>query len=108
MPSSVSAVSLVITASEKKNADLFWALRGGGGNFGVVTRFEFQLRPVGELHAGLLLYPRSEAERFLRVFARQQGLDQLERDVWGSELEKRGMQVGSTLEYLALKQRNRY
>jgi len=65
----VTADGKVLTVSEQENPDLFWGIRGGGGNFGVVTHFQFRLRPVGELHAGLLLYPRSESESFLRVFA---------------------------------------
>jgi FAD/FMN-containing dehydrogenase len=53
-------------ASEKQNADLFWAIRGGGGNFGVVTQFEFGLHPVGpEILAGLLVFPFRQAKQVL-------------------------------------------
>lgn len=49
-----------------ENPDLFWAIRGGGGNFGVVTRFEFQLHPVGpEITAGLIVFPASQARQIL-------------------------------------------
>ena len=52
--------------SEKENADLFWAIRGGGGNFGVVTQFEFGLHPVGpEILAGLLVFPFDQAKQVL-------------------------------------------
>ena len=51
------------------NPDLFWALRGGGGNFGVVTSFEFQLHPVGpEVYAGLVVYPFAQARKVLRAW----------------------------------------
>ncbi|MEE8368018.1 MAG: FAD-binding oxidoreductase [Thermoanaerobaculia bacterium] len=66
----VTANGEVLTASADDNPDLFWAIRGGGGNFGVVTRFEFRLHPVGELYAGLILYARSAATDLLRAFAR--------------------------------------
>ena len=60
------AVRVVSAASEP---ELFWALRGGGGNFGVVTSFEFQLHPVGpELYAGLVVYPVAQARQVLRAW----------------------------------------
>jgi FAD/FMN-containing dehydrogenase len=53
-------------ASETENADLFWAIRGGGGNFGVVTQFDFGLHPVGpEILAGLLVFPFRQAKQVL-------------------------------------------
>lgn len=57
----------LITASENENADLFWGLRGGGGNFGVVTSFEFKLHPVGpNVLAGLVIHPLDAAKEVLR------------------------------------------
>jgi FAD/FMN-containing dehydrogenase len=65
----VTASGEVVRASSKENPDLFWALRGGGGNFGVVTRFEFRLHRVGpELLSGLIVYPFSEAKAVLRQY----------------------------------------
>jgi FAD/FMN-containing dehydrogenase len=57
-------------ASERHDdSDLFWALRGGGGNFGVVTRFEFELHPVGpEIVGGLLVFPYDQAGAVLRQY----------------------------------------
>src|SRR6185312_15507232 len=46
-----------VTANADKNADLYWALRGGGGNFGVVTSFLFQLHPVSNVYAGPMFWP---------------------------------------------------
>jgi FAD/FMN-containing dehydrogenase len=57
-----------VSASEHQ--DLFWALRGGGGNFGVVTSFEYQLHPVGPLVlAGVVFYPFEKAKEFLRFYS---------------------------------------
>jgi FAD/FMN-containing dehydrogenase len=57
----------LITASESENADLFWGVRGGGGNFGVVTSFEFKLHPIGPMVlAGLVIHPLEAAKEVLR------------------------------------------
>ena len=55
-------------ASADENADLFWALRGGGGNFGVVTRFEFRLHPVKDVYVGIFFYELDYAADLLRFF----------------------------------------
>jgi FAD/FMN-containing dehydrogenase len=69
---SVEAVTTegkTIRASENENADLFWALRGGGGNFAVVTQFEFELHEVGpEVLAGLIVYPFDQAKQVLTKY----------------------------------------
>jgi len=58
----VTADGQLLHASDSENPDLFWALRGGGGNFGVVTMFEFQLHPVGpEVYGGLVVIPLEQA-----------------------------------------------
>jgi len=65
----VLADGRILTASTDDNADLFWALRGGGGNFGVVASFEYQLHPIGPLvTGGLIAYPFSAAWDVLRFF----------------------------------------
>jgi hypothetical protein len=64
----VTADGNVLTASGSENHDLFWALRGGGGNFGVVTSFEFQAHSVTTVLGGLLLYPREMAVDVIRHF----------------------------------------
>ena len=52
----------VVQANEEENADLFWGLRGGGGNFGIVTRFEYRLHPIGPIvYGGMLGFPRDPA-----------------------------------------------
>ncbi len=57
-----------IVASATRNKDLFWALRGGGGNFGVVTSFEFQLHPVATILGGMVVHPRDKAVEVLRFY----------------------------------------
>jgi FAD/FMN-containing dehydrogenase len=55
-------------ASEKDNPDLFWALRGGGGNFGVVTSLEYRLHPVTQVLGGMVIYPLDQARDVLRFY----------------------------------------
>ena len=64
----VTADGRILTASGQENPDLFWALRGGGGNFGVVTSFEFQLHPVKDVYVGLFFYELDAAGDLLRFF----------------------------------------
>jgi hypothetical protein len=59
-----------VEASQKSNPDLFWAIRGGGGNFGVVTALEYQLHPVGQVVSGALMYPAGRIPDLLQVFVR--------------------------------------
>ena len=59
----------VVRASADENPELFWGLRGGGGNFGAVTEFEFRLHPVGPIvMGGMLVYPRERAKEVLRIY----------------------------------------
>ena len=65
----VTANGKEVRASESENQDLFWAVRGGGGNFGVVTQFEFSLHPVGpQVLAGLIVFPLDQAKQVLRQY----------------------------------------
>jgi FAD/FMN-containing dehydrogenase len=67
----VTADGQLVRASDTENPELFWALRGGGGNFGVVTSFEFQLHPVGpEVLSGLIVHPLDAAPALLTEFRR--------------------------------------
>ncbi len=64
----VTADGQFLTASASENSDLFWALRGGGGNFGVVTSLEFKLHPVSVVYAGPVFYPVEKATDALRLY----------------------------------------
>lgn len=69
----VTADGRLLRADHQENADLFWALRGGGGNFGVVTSFEFQLHPVGpDVWIAQVLYPISQAKKVMQAFREYQ------------------------------------
>lgn len=65
----VTADGQRVRAGEEENADLFWAIRGGGGNFGIVTQFVFRLHPVGpEVLSGLIVYPFEQARSVLSQY----------------------------------------
>jgi FAD/FMN-containing dehydrogenase len=65
----VTASGDLLTASDRENPDLFWGLRGGGGNFGIVTEFEFRLNPVGpEVLAGPIIWPMEQSADVLRFY----------------------------------------
>jgi FAD/FMN-containing dehydrogenase len=66
----VLADGRLVQANARENADLFWAIRGGGGNFGVVTSFEYQLHPVGpQIIGGLVMHPFPRAAEALAFYA---------------------------------------
>ncbi|WP_242929130.1 FAD-binding oxidoreductase [Pontibacter vulgaris] len=65
----VTADGQLVQASKEQNSDLFWAIRGGGGNFGIVTSFEFKLHPVGpEILSGLIVHPFEDAKKVLEFY----------------------------------------
>jgi len=79
----ITADGQQLNASESENADLFWGLRGGGGNFGVVTRFDFQLHPVGpNVLSGLIVFPFEQAKSVISQFARFTETMPEELNVW--------------------------
>ena len=64
----VTAEGELMTVSAERHPELFWGLRGGGGNFGVVTSFEYRLHPVGAVLAGMVLHPLAKAAQVLRFY----------------------------------------
>ena len=64
----VTADGKMLIANENENADLFWAIRGGGGNFGVVTSFEYKLQPVETVYWGPMFYEIEETETILKFY----------------------------------------
>ena len=69
----VTAEGRVVTASASENVDLFWGVRGGGGNFGVATSFEFRVHPAGTVLAGMVLHPLSRSASVLRFWREYEG-----------------------------------
>ncbi|HZX08174.1 FAD-binding oxidoreductase [Kribbella sp.] len=65
----VTAAGDVVRASAEENTDLFWAVRGGGGNFGIVTAFEFAAHPTTDIHFGKLVFPAAEIAEVLPRWA---------------------------------------
>jgi hypothetical protein len=66
----VTVTGKQVKASPRSNPDLFWAIRGGGGNFGVVTALEYQLHPVDQVVSGALTYPAGRIPELLHAFVR--------------------------------------
>jgi len=64
----VTADGQHLIVSEKENADLFWGLRGGGGNFGIITSFTYRLHPAAQVLAGMIIYPADNAATLLRFY----------------------------------------
>lgn len=80
----VLADGRTLRASENDNPDLFWAIRGGGGNFGVVTQFEFKLHPVGpDVFAGLIVFPFKQAKQVLTQYREFVDSAPVDLNVWG-------------------------
>lgn len=69
----ITADGKVLPASAMQNPDLFWGIRGGGGNFGIVTSFRYQLHPVSSVLAGVLRYPIAKARAILGFFREYMG-----------------------------------
>ncbi|MBF4629628.1 FAD-binding oxidoreductase [Clavibacter michiganensis subsp. phaseoli] len=82
--SSVTAIEMVLAdgelvrATADEHADLFWAVRGGGGNFGIITALEFRVHPVSEVYAGMMLFPLHRTRAVLEEYAR-----------WTTDLDER-------------------
>lgn len=67
----VTAEGELLTADATRNPELYWGVRGGGGNFGIVTSFEFNVYPVGQVLAGLVIHPRTAATDLVRYYREQ-------------------------------------
>lgn len=67
----VTAAGEIVNASAEENQELFWGLRGGGGNFGVVTSFEYRLHPLEQVVGGLTAYPFANATEVLKFYREQ-------------------------------------
>lgn len=79
----VTAEGKTLKVSDDDNSDLFWAIRGGGGNFGVVTEFEFQLHDMNpEVYAGLIVFPFIEAKEIMKQYREFTKSAPQELNVW--------------------------
>ena len=79
----VTADGSMVKASEDRNSDLFWAIRGGGGNFGVVTRFEFKLHEIGtDVFAGLIVFPFDQTKKVLQQYREFMNSAPEEVNIW--------------------------
>lgn len=65
----VTAEGQLLQASATENPDLFWGLRGGGGNFGVITSIKYQLHPMGQVLAGMVIHPLANAKEAMRFYS---------------------------------------
>ena len=85
----VTADGRLLTANASENEDLFWGLRGGSGNFGVVTSIEYCLHEVGPIYGGAIFYPAAKAKEVLRLWREfcQQSPDELVNQAMGATLE---------------------
>src|SRR5215468_693736 len=85
----VTADGRLLTAKASENEDLFWGIRGGSGNFGVVTSIEYSLHEVGPIYGGAIFFPAAKAKEVLRLWREfcQQSLDELVNQVMGGILK---------------------
>jgi FAD/FMN-containing dehydrogenase len=95
----VTANGRRIVASTDENPDLLWGLRGGGGNFGIVTRFDYDLHPLESVFAGAVLYPYDHASSVLRVY---RDYLQAAPDELGASLALTTLSDGSKAVYIVL------
>jgi UDP-N-acetylenolpyruvoylglucosamine reductase len=89
----VTAEGRVVVADARHEADLFWAVRGGGGNFGIVTAIELELHPVDELYAGMFAFPVERAVEILRAWRE-----------WARTVPDEATSVGRILHFPALEE----
>ena len=85
----VTADGRLLTANASENEDLFWGIRGGSGNFGVVTSIEYSLHEVGPVYGGAIFFPASKAKEILRLWRDfcEQSPDELVNQATGATLE---------------------
>ena len=85
----VTADGRMLTANASENDDLFWGIRGGSGNFGVVTSIEYRLHEVGPIYGGAIFYPADKAKEVLRLWREfcEQSPDELVNQATGATLE---------------------